>query len=233
MNRFQSLGGLKFMEVIDALNSRFTCRAFKQDPIKEETILKIMDAATRSPSWANTQPWEIFAAGGDVLERIRRAYMEYFANEEPVNPDVPLADNWPAEHEKRMKELGIKRYQHLGISREDKHARNASWRLNFKLFGAPVVVYLCMDQSLREWSMFDLGSVSQSIMLAAQEYGVDSAPAVNLVVYPELIRKEIEIPKEMSIVMGIALGIKDNESQQNTFRSSRRSIENVVYLKGF
>jgi nitroreductase len=221
------------MEVIDALNSRFTCRAFNQDPITKETILKIMDVATRSPSWANTQPWEIFVAGGDVLERIRRAYMEYFAKEEPINPDVPLVDSWPSEQEERMKELGIKRYQHLGISRDDQNARNASWRLNFKFFGAPTVVYICMDKSLTEWSFFDLGSLSQSIMLAAQEYGVDSAPAVNLVVYPDIIRKEIEIPEKMNIIFGIALGFKDTKSQQNTFRSPRRPLDEVVHINGF
>jgi nitroreductase len=220
------------MDVVDALNSRFTCRVFKQDPIDMEILLKIMKEATRSPSWANTQPWEIFIAGGEVLERLRRAYMENFANDEPVNPDIPLVEKWPAQHEKRMKELGIKRYKHLGISREDKVARNASWRLNFKFFGAPTVIYLCMDKSLTKWSMFDLGSLSQSIMLAAQENGVDSAPAVNLVAYPNLIRNEIDIPDELSIVFGIAIGYKDIESPQNKFRSSRRPIEEVVRFEG-
>jgi len=80
--------------------------------------------------------------------------------------------------------------------------------------------------------MFDLGSLSQSIMLAAQEYGIDSAPAVNLVAYPKIIRKEIEIPDELSIIIGIALGYKDNESLQNTFRSNRRSLDEVVRLNG-
>jgi hypothetical protein len=42
--------------------------------------------------------------------------------------------------------------------------------------------------------MFDLGSLSQSIMLAAQEYGIDSAPAVNLVAYPKIIRKKLKFP---------------------------------------
>ncbi|MGZ8873646.1 MAG: nitroreductase family protein [Halobacteriota archaeon] len=66
------------MNVIDALNSRFTVRAFEPDPVHKGTILKILDAATRAPSSGNTQPWELFVAGGDALDRLRRAFEERF-----------------------------------------------------------------------------------------------------------------------------------------------------------
>ena len=220
------------MDVLEALNSRYTCRAFKQDPVNREILLEIIENATRSPSWANTQPWEIYIAGGNVLESIRQGNMENFKGDVPTDHDIPFMSEWPVQHQKRMKELGINLYKHLGISKGDREAKEASWRLNFKLFGAPIVVYLCMHETLSEWSMFDLGSLSQSIMLAAQVYGIDSAPAVNLVAYPKIIRKEIEIPEELNIVIGIALGYKDDESPQNTFRSSRRTLDEVVHLKG-
>ena len=172
------------MDVLDALNTRFTCRAFKRDPVNRETVLKIIENATRSPSWANTQPWELYIAGGDVLESIRKGYMESFKGDVPTDQDIPFMSEWQVQHQERMKELGINLYKHLGISKGDREAINASWKLNFKLFGAPIVIYLCMHETLSEWSMFDLGSLSQSIMLAAQDYGIDSAPAVNLVAYP-------------------------------------------------
>lgn len=221
------------MDVLEALNSRFTCRAFKHDPINREIVLKIMENATRSPSWANTQPWEIYIACGNILESIRTSYMESFNSNEPMDPDIPFTSEWPVQHQERIKELGINLYKHLGISKDDSYARNESWRLNFKLFGAPLVVYICMHETLSEWSMFDLGSLSQSIMLAAQEYGIDSAPAVNLVAYPKIVRRELEIADELSIVLGIALGFQDNESPQNTFRTVRRPLNEVVHLKGF
>jgi nitroreductase len=220
------------MDVLEALNSRFTCRAFKPDQVNGEIVLKIMENATRSPSWANTQPWEVYVAGGDILESIRRGFIENFRGDVPTDPDIPFMLDWPVKHQERMKGLGIELYKHLGISKGDREAIEASWKLNFKLFGAPTVIYLCMHETLSEWSMFDLGSLSQSIMLAAQEYGVDSAPAVNLVAYPKIIRKEIEIPDELSIVIGIALGYKDDESSQNTFRSIRRPLDEVVHLNG-
>ena len=112
-----------------------------------------------------------------------------------MNPQIQTyhwVESWPAPHEERIKELGINRYQHLGISRDDQVTRNASWRLNFKFFDAPSVIYLCMHESLTEWSIFDMGAISQSIMLAARGNGLDTAPAVNLVVYPKIIRDEMK-----------------------------------------
>ena len=63
------------MDVVDALSTRFTVRAFKPDPIDRHTLEKVMEAALRAPSWANTQPWEIYVAGGEVLNRLRKAYL--------------------------------------------------------------------------------------------------------------------------------------------------------------
>jgi nitroreductase len=221
------------MEVLDALNNRYTCRAFKNEPVKEDTIVEILEHATRSPSWANTQPWELFVAGGEVLDRIRNLYLEYFNLENPSEPELQLAIEWPEKYELRMKELGIERYKHLEIKRDDAEARKESWKRNFQFFGAPTVIYICMESILSEWSIFDLGSLSQSIMLAAQGLGVDTAPAVNLVVYPDIIRDELKIPDELSIVFGIAIGYGDSISPQNTYRTPRRPLDEVAHFKGF
>jgi len=220
------------MEVLDALNNRYTCRAFKNVPVEKDTVVEILEHATRSPSWANTQPWEIFVAGGEVLERIRNLYLENFNLEKPAEPELPLVTDWPDKYEERIKELGIERYKHLEIKRDDDVARKESWKRNFQFFGAPTVIYICMEHTLSEWSIFDLGSLSQSIMLAAQGLGIDSAPAVNLVVYPDIIRNELNIPDELSIVFGIAIGYGDSVSPQNTYRTPRRPLKDTAHFSG-
>lgn len=216
----------KKMNVSDALKSRFTCRSFKSDPVSADQINQILEDALHSPSWANTQPWEIYVANGDKLETIKAEYLKYFDQKKPRNPDVALARTWPDKHQKRIRELSNEMFKHLEIS--DSKEKDASWRSNFEFFGAPAVIYLCMDKTLGEWSMFDMGALSQSIMLAATEAGLDSAPAINLVVYPEILRSELNIPNQLSIILGIALGYKDDESPQSSFRSSRRPLDEVV-----
>lgn len=120
----------------------------------------------------------------------------------------------------------------MGIDRNDAGARRAHYRKNFEFFGAPVVVYLCMDRSLTPWSIFDLGMLSQSIMLAARELGLNSIPAVNLVAYPDLLRPELGIPEEMLVLFGLALGYGNPEDPVNKPRSLRRPIHEVARFIG-
>lgn len=221
------------MNTIDALNSRYCCRAFRPDPVSKETVLKILEAATRAPSWANTQPWEIYVATGEALERLRQAYLKNLQEDVAGHPDQPRPSSWPPALQKRTEDLMARRLQLLGIARDDSTSRKTMMRANYSFFDAPVVIYLCMDRSLGPWSVFDLGLLSQSMMLAAKDNGLDTAVAVMLVAYPDLIRSHLEIPDDLSIVIGIALGSSDSDNPGNRFRSPRRPLSDVVHLKGF
>ena len=47
------------MDLMEAIKGRRSIRKYKPDPVSEETFQKIMDAVRWSPSWANTQCWEL------------------------------------------------------------------------------------------------------------------------------------------------------------------------------
>lgn len=220
------------MHINEALNSRYATRSFKPDPVSKETLLKIVAAATRAPSWADTQPWEIFIAGGEALNRLRRSFIERFDAGGPNQTDLPRPQNWPPALQQRTAENSAHRFAAMGVDRNDEIARQAISRRNYEFFGAPVVVYLCMDRTLTPWSIFDMGMVAQSIMLAAQEFGVDSMPAVGLVAYPDLLRKELGIPDDLMVLMGLALGFGDPNHPVNKPRSLRRPVEEVVRFQG-
>ncbi len=220
------------MNVTEALESRFTCRAYKPEAVAKETLAEIFSAAIHTPSWANSQPWEVYVAGGDVLEELRGACLKNFHAGALPAADLPRPEKWPAAIEERMHELGAARFESLGIDRSDEAARKAMQENNNRFFGTPVVAYLCMDRSLSSWSIHDLGMLAQSIMLAAEEQGVASSIAYNLVIYPDLIRKTLDLPEELAIIIGIALGYADPDSVQNRFRSPRRPLEDAVRFKG-
>ena len=220
------------MDIIDALNSRFTARAFKPDPIDRHTLENVMEAALRAPSWANTQPWEIYLAGGEVLNRLREAYVANLKNCVARNLDLAAPKEWPLALQKRMEALRSERLATLERVCLDKSELKDLSEVNYHFFHAPVVAYICMDRTLSPWSLFDLGLFSQSLMLAARHFGLDSAPAVTLVAHPDLIRKELNIPDGLMIIIGIALGSGDAEDPQNKFRSPRRSVQEAVTFKG-
>jgi nitroreductase len=220
------------MDVRDALKSRRTVRAFLDRPVPRETLEAILGDALCTPSWANTQPWEIFVAGGEVFERIRRMSEQRTLEKIPSNPDVPFPGAWTPECRARTKELTAGRAEIRGTTTDDPAFHHDFLVANRRFFGAPCAVYLCMDQTLGTWSIFDLGAMCQSITLAAQDHGVDSAIAINLVVYPDLLRDELDIPRELLIVIGIALGHADADDPEEAFRSARRPLGDAVRFVG-
>ena len=64
------------MEATECVLTRKSVRAYKAIPVPKELLTKILDEAKRSPSCANTQPWEFNVFEGKVMEEMRRVYRE-------------------------------------------------------------------------------------------------------------------------------------------------------------
>jgi nitroreductase len=212
------------MNVTDALFARHGCRSFKPEPVDQKTITTILEAATRAASGGNSQPWEVFVAGGEALERVKQGFLSKAQNEPQAAPDM---SKLPPASLARMQEL----LSDMGAAAGE--AVNELGELMGKFFNAPAGIYLCMDKNMEGLSLFDLGALSQSIMLKALEHGLSTMPAGCLVQFPEIIHKELGIPDELSVIAGIAIGYEDSLHPINKFRSRRRPIEEVVTFKGF
>lgn len=66
-------------DFFDVVGRQRACRSFSTAPVSDETLARILDAATRAPSAENKQPWEfIIVRDRDARERIgdltRRAW---------------------------------------------------------------------------------------------------------------------------------------------------------------
>ena len=94
------------MELLEGIETRRSFRAFRSTPIPEETIRKILEAASRSPSYTNTQPWEVAVVSGKKIEELRKVLLKVAESNVKPNPDLPTQRVWPAELEKRAKERG-------------------------------------------------------------------------------------------------------------------------------
>jgi nitroreductase len=208
------------------IRARQACRAFTPEAIDKKIIDDILGEAIHTPSWGNTQPWEIFVAGGTVLNEINEEYLKNAEKKVPQNTDIPRPEKWPSSANERIRDLVS------GVTRVTDDAAKLFAEVNDKFFYAPTVLYLCMDKSLTSWSMFDLGAISQSIMIAATARGIATMPAVELVHYPEVVRKYLSIPDQLAVVFGIALGYRDDAHPINRFKSTRRNLNDIVRYKG-
>ena len=114
------------MDVIEALYGRFSARAFQPRAIPKETLLKIFEAAVRAPSWADSQPWEVYLAAGATLDKLRNANLELFKSGAPRAFEVPGPAKWPDDAQGRIERNMGERLRELGLDREDKAAINSN-----------------------------------------------------------------------------------------------------------
>jgi nitroreductase len=210
------------MNVTEAINGRHSIRAFLSKPVEREKLDAILAASSRVPSWANTQPWEIFVVSGGTLERIKEGYRQKYADKAPAAPETPRPAEWPEAEQKRIQQLRPDMKRTCGEAVEQFAA------LNQNMFSAPVVVYICMDKALSEWSLYDIGAYSQTFMLAALEQGLSTIPAITLTLYPDIVRRELKIPDNLKITIGIAVGYADRGNGINNFVSAREPLSETV-----
>ena len=226
------------MDTIEAIQSRKSIRAFRSDPVPRSVLTKIMETALRAPSWSNTQPWQFAIVAGRQLEQIKQAFAEKSA--EPYNPDLASPTEYPEPYVSRSRTLGRKVLEVKGIRREEKEKRRW-WHLQgLSLFGAPSVIYLYVDRAfytlndkLNIWPIFDCGLVAENIMLMATNCGLGTTAQMQAVLYPDILRKILEIPDSKLMVMGIAIGYPDWDDPVNQFRSQREGLGNVARWYGF
>ncbi len=69
-----------------------------------------------------------------------------------------------------------------------------------------------------------MGMFLQSIMLAAREHGLGSCPQASTSDYPELVRKELGVSGQLSLICGLALGYPDNNDSINQYRTNREEV---------
>ncbi len=68
------------MELMDIIKQRRSVRKYKPDPVPEEEIKYILEAARLAPSWANTQCWHfIVVTDEDIKNEIAKDSMPWCA----------------------------------------------------------------------------------------------------------------------------------------------------------
>jgi nitroreductase len=101
-------------------------------------------------------------------------------------------------------------------------------KANFNFYNAPHAVYLFQDNSLSQWSLFDLGLFAQTLMLAAHAKGLGTVPQAFATDYAKEIKELLGIPAGKRLVLGLSLGYPNPESSVNQLRTDRAAVEDFV-----
>jgi nitroreductase len=220
------------VDVIEAIHSRRSVRAFKPDPVPREILEAIMQSTLWAPSWENTQPWEFAVLGGNVMKNVKEALAAMGQAGEKPQLDFP----WPkftGRYMDRLKVDGRRLVRELGLQKDNREAMRR-WRMAMRMFfDAPNGVVMYMDSSLSQWSLVDMGIAAENLMLAAWHHGVGTCALAAAVAYPDVLRSLLNLPESKRMVLGIAMGYPDTSSPAATFRSSREPMEALVSWHGF
>jgi nitroreductase len=119
----------------------------------------------------------------------------------------------------------------MGITREDKEGHRAAVLRNWEFFRAPLAAIVCMHKDLGPADALSVGMFLQTLLLALTALGLGSCVEVSIAGYPEIVRAELAIPAELSILCGLAIGYPDPNFRANKLHIGREAIEkNVVFL---
>lgn len=215
----------KHMDILEAIRTRHSTRAFLDRPVARATVESVLDAARHAPSGVNTQPWQVAVVTGETKRRIAEAIIAARDAGAPENPDYGYyPDHWDEPYKSRRKACGLALYRALGIGRDDVEGRKAAWYRNYQFFGAPVGLLFFIDARLNKGSWIDMGMFLQSVMLAARAHGLASCPQAALAEYPGIVREILAVPADKLLVCGMALGYEDLDAPVNRYRTEREPV---------
>ena len=217
------------MDIRQALQQRRSVRAFLPQTVDGATVRELLETASQAPSGGNMQPWRVTAVGGQALKDLSARAKETEAVQRPGLSYPPGL--WEPYRSRRF-ENGEDLYRALNIGREDKAARLEQLAKNGQMFGAPVGIFVAVEERMGYAQWVDLGIYLQSFMLLAVEKGLATCAQGFWRMYNDMLIEQLSMPEGYQIAFGIALGYEDKSSAINQWRSSRAASHEWLTLQG-
>ena len=224
----------KDMTVLErVLAARYSCRAFKPDPVPRAMIERILTAAQRTASWSNSQSWQVHVLGGSAARTFADVMYKAASDDgESHAGDFPFPREYRGIYLDRRRETGFQLYGALGIVRGDKSAYRKQSLENFRLFGAPHGAIITSDEALGVYGAVDCGGYVSNFMLAAQAMGLATIAQAALASHSDVIRAHLGIGADRCVVCGISFGYPDKDHPANSYRTRRAGIPEAVTFVG-
>ncbi len=224
------------MDLLQAIETRRSVRAFLPQPVARETLERILALASRAPSGSNTQPWQVHVVTGAVRERLT-AHALAWSRDHPIgsNPHPMRGD--PAAfvrpYKQRRFDCGMRLYEALGIDRKDKPARERQLLRNFYFFDAPVGLIFSIHRSLLPGLLGDLGIFMAHVMLAAKAFGLDTCAQGFWQDVAPAVQEALDLDPDQYIYNGMAMGYRDPEHPANHVDMPREPVAGFSRFLGF
>ena len=216
------------MDANECIQTRMSIRAFKDETVPEELLREVIATACWSPSYKNSQPWEVMVVSGAKKEQLSALLLDLLESGAEPTPDLAAPESWPEAEQARINHLFARRTEATGIDLAAPEMMVKAKKANFRFYGAPHAIFLFQDSSLSQWSLFDLGLFAQSLMLAAHAGGLGTVPQAFLTDYAREVKKFLDIPESKRLVLGMSVGYPDMDSPVNGLRTDRSPVDEIA-----
>ncbi len=209
------------------IRGRRATRAFRPDPVPEQTLRAVFSLAGAAPSNSNTQPWHVEVVSGAARERLGEALVAAHARRD-LSLDFPYSEDlYRGIYQRRRQQAGERLYAAVGIHREDHAAREAYHAESLRFYGAPHVALLFTAPNAEVRMAADVGIYAQTLMLAMTAHGVASCPQGLLSFYADTIRAELGV-QDRKILLGISFGYPDDSAPANAITTPRAALDETT-----
>ncbi|MFF0537124.1 nitroreductase family protein [Streptomyces coelicoflavus] len=206
------------------IRGRRATRAFRPDPVPEDTLREVFSLAGAAPSNSNAQPWRVEVVGGARRDRLADALRTAHA-ERRVTADYPYSEDMYAPvHQERRAAFGASLYGALGIGPDDHPARAAYDAESLGFYGAPHAAFLFVTGDGGPRLAADAGAYLQTLLLAMTGYGVASCPQGLLSFYADTVREHLGVD-EGKLLVGVSFGYADENAPVNRVAAGRADLE--------
>jgi nitroreductase len=210
-------------EFDEVVRARHSTRLFLRDkPVPPDLLDEALELAMRAPSNSNIQPWRVFITSGPRRDRLVEALVEEASAGFPETMGIPEA------FLPLRQELGALVYGAMGIARDDAEARRLARLRNWEFFRAPVGAVVCMHRDLGVVDSLGVGMFLQTLVLALTERGLGACVQVSIAEFPEVVRAQLEIPDELTVLCGLSIGYPDPAFPGNSLVVPRNPVEKTV-----
>ena len=221
---------VKAEDIEQAILTRRSIRGFLPDPVRRETVERLLYLASHAPSGTNMQPWRVYVIAGTAKDELSAAILAAH------NDDQDLGDreynyypsSFPEPYKSRRRKVGWDLYGLLGIEKGDKDKMHIQHGRNYEFFGAPIGLVFTIDRFLEIGSWLDYGMFIQNIMVAARGMGLHTCPQAAFAPYHKIIRQQMNISEDEVIICGMSLGMINPDAPENTLLTEREPVKNFT-----
>lgn len=180
MTDAEERSGERMRCVLEVIRERRSVRAFRPDPVPDEHLEIILDAARHAPTANNDQPWCFHVVRErDNLERLRLTLEEW------IRERVEAIESDPEAQGERLR-LAIAYLENI--------------------FAAPVFIFIFVDTSVYpELVVYDGALAAGNLMLAAR--ALDYGTCFQTTFFPEdVLRDHFGLPEKSRLICAVPLG---------------------------